>query len=524
MTGNLTFNNLRNYFFLSFLALGLNNLYAQDFFSKTNQFFYTHVQDGKVDYQSIKNEPEVLNQLVNHIAVEPYKQLTFNERKAYLINVYNLLVIKSVIANYPISSPMEVGGFFEGKKHTIAGKKYDLNALENDILRKDYVDSRLHFVLVCGAVGCPPIISEAYTPSKLEKQLDRQTKLNLNNPEFIRLNHSEKRIELSEIFSWYKADFLAESKGLKQYINKYREVPLPNDYKLEYYNYDWSLNNIEQKKLNNLNGVKPVQSFIQSYTPSSLLGKGHMEFSIFNNLYTETRKTDTQGNIFKVARETYFTSSLKFLYGVSKQKRINVGLIANIKSTSKNSDALSVLSFKNDKINQRSGLSSIAPVLKYTPLKNVGNFAIQSSLTIPLVDQPENPIFLDKDSYVWSNQLFYDISFAKDKFQLFTELDLNLIFGEKGEGHYANNSFNIPASVFLSYFPNTSVTFYSMIQHSPTYGLGSSGFDQDFTQFGFGGKYQLTDHMNLELLITDFFRGKDSGIGETYNLGLKYLL
>ncbi len=496
---------------------------GQNFFDKADDFFKDNVQSGNIDYPAIVNHPSQLNELISYIEKHPYKQMDETERKAYLINVYNLFVIESVVKHFPINSPMDVPGFFESEKHNLAGKKYDLNAIENDILRSEFQDNRIHFVLVCGAIGCPPIINEAYTPENLDLYLNQQTRLALNNPEFIRVDHN--KIEISEIFSWYKSDFLIESKNIRDFINQYRIIQLHENHKIDYYDYDWSLNQLTKETNAIFSKGLPENkiSLIQSYTPSSLLGKGHWEFSIFNNLYTQTRAVDQNGKIWKVKRENYFTSSLKAIYGVSKQKRINVGIILNLKSTTLKSNALSPLQFQDNEIDSRSGLGSIAPVLKITPFKNIGNFSVQTSLSIPLETQPETPVFLDKNSYVWSNQFFYDISFAKDRFQFFTELDINLIFGDKELG-YANNSISTPASVFLSYFPNYLTTVYTMIQHSPSYGLGNSGFDQNFTQYGLGGKYQIFEKMNIEILITDFFRGENSGIGETYNFGLKYIL
>ncbi len=526
MTGNSINNSKYILLFLFFMSLvGGLTLKAQDFFTKADNFFKTYVHEGLVDYADIKENQGLLNELVEHLARSPYQQMTYEQRKVYLINAYNLFVIDGVLQHFPIYSPMEVSGFFEKEKHLLNGKEYDLNAIENDILRKDYTDSRLHFVLVCGAMSCPPIISEAYKAEIIEQQLTQQTQLALNNPDFIRINREDKKIEISEIFSWYKSDFLLKAKSIREYINQYRIIPLPEEYKISFYIYDWSLNNLVQSQQPSFEkGIQDnPNSFLQTYTPSSLLGKGHWEFSIFNNLYTQTRAADENGNISKVDRENYFTSSIKAIYGVSKQKRFNVGIILNVKSTAISTNTLAPFAFENNDTSKRSGLGSIAPLLKFTPFNNIGNFSIQTSLSIPLETQSESPVFLDKNSYVWSNQLFYDFSFAQNKFQIFTELDVNYIFGDKDLG-YANNSIQIPASVFLSYFPNSISTLYSMIQHSPTYGIGNSGFDQEFTQFGLGGKYQLSDNMNIEILITDFFRGENSGVGETYNLGLKYLL
>ncbi len=47
--------------------------------------------------------------------------------------------------------------------------------------------------------------------------------------------------ELSAIFAWCKDDFKGEG-GPVAFINKRRETSLPNDIKISYQKYDWSLN------------------------------------------------------------------------------------------------------------------------------------------------------------------------------------------------------------------------------------------------------------------------------------------
>ncbi|WP_302849643.1 hypothetical protein [Polaribacter sp. ALD11] len=37
------------------------------------------------------------------------------------------------------------------------------------------------------------------------------------------------------------------------------------------------------------------------------------------------------------------------------------------------------------------------------------------------------------------------------------------------------------------------------------------------------GKYQLTDLLNLEVLYSKFIRGNDTGLGQSFNIGLRAL-
>ncbi|AIY12190.1 transporter family protein [Cellulophaga baltica] len=260
------------------------------------------------------------------------------------------------------------------------------------------------------------------------------------------------------------------------------------------------------------------KSNIQQYTPSKLIGKGQYDIKWFNNLYTQTESTFSEG---KEPRQTFFTSSLEAYTGVGENKRWNVGAILEFRSNVINDrSALDVFKFDGEESSARSGLTSIAPSVKFVPFTAVSNFSIQSSFFIPLVDnETENGVFLDQKGYTWQNRFFYDYTFPGDKWQLFSELNSELHFGDKEES-FANNSLSLTPGLFLSYFPSSKFTVLALAQHSQRLDLGND-FSQDFTAVGGGAKYQLTKALNLELLYTNFVRGSNTGLGETFNLGLR---
>ena len=224
--------------FLIIIMLLSLNATAQDttFFSKTDAFLKKYVSDNKVDYNAIKKNSSELDEILKIIA--DY-ELTKDENtnKAFLVNAYNLLVIKGISTKFPVKSPLDITGFFDKSMYTIVGKKVTLNDIENKMLRAKYNDARLHFALVCGANGCPPLMSEAYVPKTLEAKLDQQASKALNNPNFIKV-YGDK-IQLSQIFEWYKVDF--KNKEI-EFINSFRENKLNPKSKFSYYPYDWSLN------------------------------------------------------------------------------------------------------------------------------------------------------------------------------------------------------------------------------------------------------------------------------------------
>ncbi|PRX56417.1 DUF547 domain-containing protein [Flagellimonas meridianipacifica] len=214
---------------------------TSDFFSKADAFFSTYVSNGRVAYSEIKANPASLDEL---LAIAKEIRVTKDDAKTYQafwINGYNLSVIKGIVDNYPIKSPLDKAGFFDKKTYDIGGEKTTLNDIENKLLRAVFPqESRFHFVLVCAGLGCPPIIDAAYTPAKLEGQLQTQTQLALNNPNFIRVKG--KKVNLSQIFEWYTGDFTQGGKNLIEYVNQYRNEKLDPKAKVGYYSYDWALN------------------------------------------------------------------------------------------------------------------------------------------------------------------------------------------------------------------------------------------------------------------------------------------
>jgi hypothetical protein len=180
---------------------------------------------------------------------------------------------------------------------------------------------------------------------------------------------------------------------------------------------------------------------------------------------------------------------------------------------------LEALLFKDNDRNARSGWASIAPAIRWAPVEEWRGFSMLSAFHIPLVKQPEFPIFLYLDSYVWENRFFYDILLGfQQKWQFYTEIDFNFTFGDRDEG-FANNSVFIPATVIVSYFPSSTTTVYLLGQHAQRFGSGA----QNFTQAGLGFKWQFTRQLQIEFLYAQFLRGNNTGLGRSYNIGLRYL-
>lgn len=237
---------VRHLFFLFLLLLTYVG-YGQSidsFFEKADAFLQANVKNGLVNYAAIKKNPDKLNELINMSSMMQVSKDNSKIYQAFYINGYNLHVIKGVVDSYPIKSPLEIEGFFDQIKRNIGGNAVTLNEIENVLLRSNFPDEpRFHFVLVCAGLGCPPIIDEVYLPENLDDQMQKQTKLALNDPNFIRVK--DNKVFLSQIFEWYKEDFIGKDQDEIDFINRYRTQPIDNTLKIGYYPYDWTLNELK---------------------------------------------------------------------------------------------------------------------------------------------------------------------------------------------------------------------------------------------------------------------------------------
>ncbi|GAB3811266.1 hypothetical protein GCM10028895_01260 [Pontibacter rugosus] len=157
------------------------------------------------------------------------------------------MVLQQVLEHYPLKSVMDVKGFFDVKQYNVAGQRLTLNQLEKQKLLEPYKDARVHFAVVCAAKSCPPLLNEAYTPEKIERQLQAQAERTLRSNQFIQIQPKTQKVLVSEIFNWYKADFLQDSNSLLSYINRFRSQPVPATYEMGFYTYNWQLNDTAKK-------------------------------------------------------------------------------------------------------------------------------------------------------------------------------------------------------------------------------------------------------------------------------------
>ena len=192
---------------------------------------------GVVNYAGFKSDVSKLDAYLANLSANPVKDSwSRNEKLAYWINAYNANTIKLIVNNYPIAKITDLDGGkpWDRKWIKLGTKTYSLNNIENDIIRPQFKEPRIHFAVNCAAKSCPTLMNKAWLPNSLESDFTKMTKAFINNSSFNEISSGGATV--SKIFEWYGEDF----GDVKAFINRYANTKVNGDIKFK--DYDWSLN------------------------------------------------------------------------------------------------------------------------------------------------------------------------------------------------------------------------------------------------------------------------------------------
>jgi hypothetical protein len=204
-----------------------------------------NVKAGVVNYPGFQDNP-AFRKYIDELG-KPAKLDGKVETLAYYINAYNALAIQGILEGLSPSSLFGRARYFKIKEWPLNGQSITLDDLEHKIL-KPLGEPRVHFAIICASKSCPFLRSEAYTPAKLDAQLDEQARQFVNDPFRNRFDKATRTANLSEIFKWHDEDFRGPAGSPQKYIARYVADPdvaqaLAGDaYKVEWIDYDWNLN------------------------------------------------------------------------------------------------------------------------------------------------------------------------------------------------------------------------------------------------------------------------------------------
>lgn len=165
-----------------------------------------------------------------------------DQRRALLVDAYNASVLQAVVRHGRPRSVLDVKGFFQTETHRLFGQALTLDVLEKQWVRPK-AEPRAHFVLVCGAVGCPALEARPFFGSVFEERLEAATLRYLRHPRGARV--APGWLSVSKIFRWYEADFGGPA-GVIDFVrarlSAEARAMLGPDPKRRDIEYDWTLN------------------------------------------------------------------------------------------------------------------------------------------------------------------------------------------------------------------------------------------------------------------------------------------
>ena len=189
-----------------------------------------YVRDGYVYYHALKVERAALDRYAMSLDIAPDQlaRMTEADRRAFWLNAYNALVLRTVINAYPIKGkattypPSSVGklpGAFDRVKHRVAGQVLTLDEIEN--LIAGFGDARLLLALGRGSIGSGRLRSEVYRGARLEEQLNDAVKGFVRHARNFKLDREGATLKVTPLLSWRSQHFIASfASGTDKWANR----------------------------------------------------------------------------------------------------------------------------------------------------------------------------------------------------------------------------------------------------------------------------------------------------------------
>jgi len=208
---------------------------------------------NRFDYQHVSSaDREALRGYIERLGKVTVSKLNRSEQYAYWLNLYNALTIDVVLAHLPVKSIREIdispglfaSGPWDKKLISVEGVEVSLNDIEHRILRPIWQDPRVHYGVNCASVGCPNLLTTAYTGAGLDAMLDGAARTYVNSPRGVTID--DKGLTVSSIYVWFKDDFGGTDKGVIDHLKRYAKpdlrAALDGRSSIDAHAYDWALN------------------------------------------------------------------------------------------------------------------------------------------------------------------------------------------------------------------------------------------------------------------------------------------
>jgi hypothetical protein len=234
-----------------------------------------YVRDGLVYYRALRAERSRLDSYLSALERLPRGLVDAwprDARVALWLNAYNAIVLRTVIDRYPIrgrsaeyprNSIRQIPGAFDRTAHSVAGRSVTLDQIERDLLLP-LEDPRVILALGRGSVGGGRLRSEAFTPDRLEAQLQGVAAEFPTREELLRIDAAAGTVSVTPLLSWREAAFASAYAGraderfaarspleraLVAFMTPHllpgeRDFVMKNEFRTVFHEYDWRLNDL----------------------------------------------------------------------------------------------------------------------------------------------------------------------------------------------------------------------------------------------------------------------------------------
>ena len=223
-----------------------------------DQLLDEHVdEDGYVDYAKLQEHPGLLNTYIESLGIASWKDFGRDEKLAFFINAYNACTLRLILDFWDAGKLTSIRDIpvalrWDHVRWQVGPLTLSLNQIEHKLIRPNFDEPRIHFALVCAAIGCPKLRNEAYDPTKLEMQLEDQMLYSHQRPRWLKYDAPDRTVYLTPLYKWYKNDFKQEGAGPLAYAARYaprlkKDLNQGANPKIKWLDYDWTLNNLTNR-------------------------------------------------------------------------------------------------------------------------------------------------------------------------------------------------------------------------------------------------------------------------------------
>lgn len=223
--------------------------------SQFHDLLTKHVdQGGWVDYQALHADVEILDRYILALGEAPFGELGRSEKLALLINAYNAFTMKLILEHDAVASIQDIPSAerWNDVRWNVGGHIWSLSQIEHEQIRPNFRDPRIHFALVCAAVGCPPLRNEAYVANRIEEQLQSQVEYMHQHKTWFQFDADQNIVRLTPLYHWYEGDFRQMAGSVPKYAARFapalrQALAKGTQPRVQWLPYDWDLNGISNK-------------------------------------------------------------------------------------------------------------------------------------------------------------------------------------------------------------------------------------------------------------------------------------